>query len=209
MKILETPWLAKGEKLVCFGDSITAAKDGYIKTVEEELRPLQIEVVNAGVGGDKTPNALARLQSDVIALKPDAVSIFFGANDAAVGRGKWSDEPRIEPGAYKSNLIWIVHLCRLSGIKKFSISTPAGNYEGDELVNSGGVVSRYCIGAREAADEIEARLVPLDAAFALQWQLRGAESKAGLLMTRDGVHMTHEGNRLIATTFLKTWRMTA
>ena len=207
MKKQETPWLAKGENLICFGDSLTAAKDGYITIVEDKLRSLQIEVVNAGVGGDKTPNALVRLKSDVIALKPDAVSIFFGANDAAVGRGIWSDEPRIEPGAYKSNLIWIVHLCRLSGIKKFSISTPAGHYEGDEFVNSGGGMSSYCIGAREAADEIDARLVPLDAAFALEWHLRGAESRAGLLMTRDGVHMTPEGDRLIASTMLTAWKL--
>ena len=203
----DTPWLEKNDTLVCFGDSLTAAKDGYIKIIEDELRSRQIKVINAGLGGDKTPTALTRLKSDVIALKPDAVSIFFGANDAAVGRGIWSDEPRIEHGAYKSNLIWIVHLCRLSGIKKFSISTPAGHYEGDEFVNSGGVMSSYCIGAREAADEIKSRLVPLDAAFALEWQLRGAEAKAGLLMTRDGVHMTPEGNRLIASTMLTAWKL--
>ena len=92
-------------------------------------------------------------------------------------------------------------------LKKFSISTPAGHYEGDEFVNSGGVMTSYCIGAREAADEIKARLVPLDAAFALEWQLRGAESKAGLLLTRDGVHMAPEGNRLIASTMLTAWKL--
>jgi lysophospholipase L1-like esterase len=203
----DTPWLEKNDTLVCFGDSLTASKEGYVKILEGKLKKLKIKIINAGVGGDKTPTALTRLKSDVIDLKPDAVSIFFGANDAAVGRGIWSDEPRIDHGSYKSNLIWIVHLCRLSGIKKFSISTPAGNYEGEEFVNSGGVMSSYCIGAREAADEIEARLVPLDAAFSLEWQLRGAEAKAGLLLTRDGVHMTPEGNQLIASTMLKAWKL--
>jgi hypothetical protein len=37
--------------------------------------------------------------------------------------------------------------------------------------------------------------------------LRGAEAKAGLLMTRDGVHMTPEGNRLIASTMLTAWKL--
>ena len=203
----DTPWLKKNDTLVCFGDSLTASQDGYLKILELKLKKLKIKIINAGVGGDKTPTALTRLHSDVIALKPDAVLIFFGANDAAVGRGIWADEPRIEPDAYKNNLIWIVHLCRLSGLKKFSISTPAGRYEGDEFVNSGGVMSSYCIGAREAADEIDARLVPLDAAFALEWHLRGTESRAGLLMTRDGVHMTAEGNRLIASTMLTAWKL--
>jgi sulfur transfer complex TusBCD TusB component (DsrH family) len=37
--------------------------------------------------------------------------------------------------------------------------------------------------------------------------LRGAESKAGLLLTRDGVHMAPEGNRLIASTMLTAWKL--
>jgi len=204
---INAPWLKEGETLVCFGDSLTAAKDGYIKILEDRLQPLQIKVINAGLGGDKTPAALIRLQSDVIAVKPDAVSIFLGANDAAVGRGIWSDEPRVEPAAFKSNLIWIVHFCRMAGIQKFSIATPAWQLEGEAYANSGAVMPLYCIGAREAADESKARLVPLDAAFAQEWHLRGTESKAGLLMTRDGVHMTPEGNLLIAATMIKTWRM--
>lgn len=208
MMVYDTPWLEKGEKLVCFGDSLTAAKDGYIKTLEDSLKKLKIKVINAGLGGDKTPAALTRLRSEVIALKPDAVSIFLGTNDAAVGRGVWSDEPRVEPEAYKSNLIWIVHLCRLEGINKFSIATPAWQFEGEAFANAGGVMPKYCIGAREAADETKARLVPLDAAFAREWRLRGSKSQAGLLMTRDGVHMTAEGNHLIAATMLKTWMLT-
>ena len=208
MIVNDAPWLEKGEKLVCFGDSLTAAKDGYIKILEDKLKNLDITVINAGLGGDKTPAALTRLRSEVIALKPDAVSIFLGANDVAVGRGVWSDEPRVEPVAYKSNLIWIVHLCRLEGIHKFSIATPAWQFEGEAFANAGGVMPPYCIGAREAADESKSRLVPLDAAFAQEWHLHGRKSNAGLLMTRDGVHMTPEGNRLIAATMLKTWMLT-
>ena len=93
MKKQETPWLAKGEKLICFGDSLTAAKDGYITIVEDKLRSLQIEVVNAGVGGDKTPNALVRLKSDVIALKPDAVSIFLEPTMPPLGVGSGRMSP--------------------------------------------------------------------------------------------------------------------
>jgi hypothetical protein len=29
----DAPWLEKNDTLVCFGDSLTAAKDGYIKKV--------------------------------------------------------------------------------------------------------------------------------------------------------------------------------
>lgn len=207
MLTFDNPWLEKGEKLVCFGDSLTAAQDGYIKILETNLRKQKIKVINAGLGGDKTPAALARLRSDVIALKPDAVSIFLGANDAAVGRGIWADEPRVEPEAYKNNLIWIVHLCRLAGIGKFSIATPAWQFEGAALENCGGVMSTYCIAAREAADESGSRLVPLDAVFAREWLTRGAAAKSGMLLTRDGTHMTPAGNELIAATMLAAWKL--
>jgi len=207
MLTFDTPWLDKGEKLVCFGDSLTAAQDGYVKILEDKLKKQKIKVVNAGFGGDKTPAALARLRSDVIAQKPDAVSVFLGANDAAVGRGVWADEPRVEPAAYKSNLIWIIHLCRLAGIKKFSIATPAWQFEGAALKNNGSVMPLYCIAAREAADEADARLVPLDAVFALEWQMHGSRSKSGMLLTRDGTHMSPAGNELIAATMLSAWKM--
>jgi lysophospholipase L1-like esterase len=204
----DAPWLEKGEKLVCFGDSLTAAKDdGYVKILEDNLRKLKIKVANAGRDGDKTPTALTRLRADVIALKPDAVSIFLGVNDAAVGRSVWADEPRVEPEAYKNNLIWIVHICRLAGIKKFSIATPAWQFEGTAMASYGNVLPQYCLAAREAADESGSRLVALDAAFAQEWLLHGGRAKSGLLLTRDGVHMTSAGNELIASTMLETWKI--
>jgi lysophospholipase L1-like esterase len=207
MLTFDTPWLDKGEKLVCFGDSLTANKNGYIKILEDKLKKQKIKVINAGVGGDKTPAALARLHSDVIALKPDAVSILLGANDAAIGRGMWADEPRVEPAAYKNNLIWIIHLCRLAGIKKFSIATPAWQFEGKALGNSGSVMPLYCIAAREAADESQARLVPLDAVFAQEWLTHGSRAKSGMLLTHDGVHMAPAGIELIASTMLAAWKL--
>lgn len=207
MITFDKPWLVKGEKLVCFGDSITAAKDGYMKILDAKLGKLDIKVVNAGLGGDKTPAALTRLRSEVIDLKPDAVSIFLGTNDAAVGRGIWADEPRVEPAAYKNNLIWIVHLCRLAGIKKFSIATPAWQFEGTALANSGGIMPVYCMAAREAAEESGSLLVPLDAVFAQEWLTYGGNAKSGMLLTLDGVHKTQTGNELIAATMLSAWKM--
>jgi lysophospholipase L1-like esterase len=78
------------KKLVLFGDSITA---GY---GEEAITPIlqeliakgiaaqnleTIEIVNAGMPGDRTEEGLQRLDKDVLAEKPDIVTIFFGAND--------------------------------------------------------------------------------------------------------------------------------
>jgi lysophospholipase L1-like esterase len=119
----DTPWLEKGDVLICFGDSITANQNGYVKLLEKSLKKHKVKVINAGLGGDKTPAALTRIKSDVISHKPDAVLIALGTNDCAVGRYQWADEPTVPPEAYKANLIWIVHVCKLAGIKKYSIAT--------------------------------------------------------------------------------------
>jgi lysophospholipase L1-like esterase len=78
---------------VMFGDSLTENLDGYTKELEVVLHQRGISLNRAGRGGDKTPWALIRLQADILARKPDAVCVFLGANDAAVGRGRWADEP--------------------------------------------------------------------------------------------------------------------
>lgn len=199
------PWLESGERLVCLGDSLTASKTGYVALLAEALSSRGIEVVNAGRGGDKTPTALMRLQSDVIDRAPAAVSVFLGANDAAVGRGCWADEPTVTPEAYRCNLVWIMHACRLQGIEKFSVTPPLYRYEGDQYGAFGEVMLPYCQAARDAADAMAARFVPADVAFAEAWSAHPGHT--GLLLTTDGVHLTPQGNRLLADTQLKAWGM--
>ena len=54
------PWLHAGETLLCFGDSLTAAANGYVKFLQETLQLRGIRVINAGLGGDKTPPCCLR-----------------------------------------------------------------------------------------------------------------------------------------------------
>ena len=207
---LNAPWLEQGETLLCFGDSITADTPGYVGILTEKLALRGIKVINAGRGGDKTTWALGRIDSDIVAQHPDAVSIFLGANDAAVGRGIWADEPRVSPEAYECNLEWIIHLLKLFGnIKKFSIATPLAFFEGSTYAMHGDILREYCLKAREAAENMQAILVPLD----VMWERATKEREAhrnqetGFLLTKDGTHPTAEGYRLIADFMLKTWKL--
>lgn len=206
VKPLEGPWLGKGETLVCFGDSITAAKNGYMSLLTEALAEKDVKVVNAGRSGDKTPMALTRL-ADVVAQKPDAVMLFFGANDSVIGRGRWRDEPTVDPVTFRDNLIWIVHALRQrAGVRKFSIVVPTGLCEGSGLEEFGTVYEAYRLAAREAADRTDAVLVPLDAAFVRASRTATPDAQ-GLSLTRDGVHYSAAGNELAAETMLKAWNM--
>ncbi|MBQ6597087.1 MAG: hypothetical protein IJH79_05995 [Lentisphaeria bacterium] len=200
---LSKEFLAKGDMLVCFGDSLTFADPGYVSILREKLSGNT--VINAGKGGDKTVTALMRFQKDVLDLKPNALSIFFGVNDAVIGHGRWANEPMLSPEAYRSNIVWMIHTARLSGISKVSVAAPFAEPEGEYFLEDGDCFAAYCLAARKAADEMNARIVPLDSMFRNEW--RKHPGHTGLLLTRDGVHPTPEGNRLIAETFLSAWRM--
>lgn len=200
---LNTPFVAKNETIICFGDSLTAAKEGFVSMLQGSLPGYRI--INSGRGGDKTPWALTRFKSDVIDTKPDALFILLGANDAAVGRGRWADEPTVSVEAYRCNLVWMCHLAKLNGIRKISIGTPAPFFEGETQFEQGDILADYCLAARAAADYTASRLVPFDAAFRQEWQRHPGHS--GLLLTRDGTHLTRQGNELLAQTIIQAWKL--
>jgi len=82
-------------RIVCMGDSRTfglwLSPDGlrydndYPAALEESLREQKglerVEVINAGVVGYTSANGLAQLQTEVLQLRPDIVTIAFGFND--------------------------------------------------------------------------------------------------------------------------------
>ena len=111
----------------------------------------------------------------------------------------------VTPEAYRCNLVWMVHLARLSGIRKISIATPLGAFEGDTFREQGDILAQYALAARHAADESKVRLVPLDAMFREEWAKHPGHT--GLLLTRDGTHPTQEGYAMIAETMCRAWRM--
>src|SRR6478672_1812518 len=77
--------LKQGERIVFLGDSITAGgvkPNGYVtivkNTLTEKHKDLGIEVIGAGVSGNKVPNLQGRLEKDVLAKKPTIVVIYIG-----------------------------------------------------------------------------------------------------------------------------------
>lgn len=195
-------WLKSGEKLVCYGDSITALP-GYFDIVSNRLARTGVKVVNAGRGGDNSATALMRI-ADVVALKPDAVLIFFGTNDSAAGRGRWVGEPTIEPETYRDNLLWMIHRLRQNGVKKFSVAATAGRIEGEAYLEFGRRRDLYNLMARNVAERANALFVPLDIVFDAARDCRKADAK-GRMFTVDDVHLTPEGSALAAETMLKAW----
>jgi acyl-CoA thioesterase-1 len=80
--------LAGKRKIVTVGDSITEAgkyPGGYVWLLERYLSALdpdrKIEIVNAGISGNKATDMQARFQKDAIDQKPDLVMINVGVNE--------------------------------------------------------------------------------------------------------------------------------
>jgi len=80
---------AKDITLVCLGDSLTAGY-GATKPFKEDKsksypaylqKKANISVINAGVSGDTTAQALTRVDSDVLSENPEILIILLGAND--------------------------------------------------------------------------------------------------------------------------------
>jgi acyl-CoA thioesterase-1 len=72
-----------GESIICFGDSLTygtGASQG-MDYPSQLSRLIGRPVVNAGIPGDTTATALARLERDVLSLSPRIVLITLGGND--------------------------------------------------------------------------------------------------------------------------------
>ncbi len=74
---------SKGTEIICFGDSITkgiGATEGkdYPSVLSQKLG---MPVINAGVSGDTTQDALNRIDRDILQRDPRMVIVEFGGND--------------------------------------------------------------------------------------------------------------------------------
>ncbi|PFE01299.1 esterase [Bacillus sp. AFS023182] len=133
--------------LVCFGDSITDGETFW--NGESRLTPRlqslfpEWKVVNAGVSGDNTFDALKRIEEDVLCYEPTFVTVFFGANDAAFHK-------QVSLQEYEENLITIVK--RISPEKVLLIS-PAPVDEERQYARTNEVLLQYAEVVREVAEQ--------------------------------------------------------
>lgn len=106
-------------KIILFGDSLTAGyKDGMITdllTAPIQRQFSEDEIINAGIPRDTTRDALQRMEQHVLRYSPDLVTIFFGANDAAVYRDVTIEE-------YEQNLRMMID--KVGSDKVLLISPP-------------------------------------------------------------------------------------
>jgi lysophospholipase L1-like esterase len=199
--------LKKGDRIIFLGDSITqggGGKTGYITLIknalDEKHKDLAIEVVNAGISGNKVPDLQKRVEKDVIAKKPTLVFVYIGIND--VWHGEGNPKNGTQPEAFEAGLKEVIGKITASGARVI-LCTPTvigekTNAKVDEKLDA------YSDISRKVAKEPGLPLCDLRKAFVGHLKENNKEGKDSGVLTGDRVHLNPAGNKLVAETMLKT-----
>jgi len=199
--------LKKGDKIVFLGDSITqqgVGKTGYVtvikNTLTEKNKGLAIEIIGAGISGNKVPNLQSRLETDVLAKKPTIVVIYIGINDVWHGLNdpaKGTSKEKFEAGLKE-----IIGKIKDSGARVI-LCTPtvigekkAGANKADKQLDE------YADISRKVAKDTGSQLCDLRKAFVDHLAKNNADDKEKGILTGDTVHLNEAGNKLVAETIL-------
>ena len=193
-----------GDKIAFLGDSITAGgmagSNGYCRLVIRglEANGIKAEAIGAGVSGHKSNQMLARLDKDVIAKKPQWMTLSCGVNDV------WHGAKGVELPDYKKNITEIVDKAQAAGIKVMILTATMIKEDAENDLNK--KLAGYNEFLRQLAREKKCLLGDLNA----EMQATIAEMKktnplppGKNYLTGDGVHMAPAGNRMMATGVLK------
>lgn len=198
--------LSKGDRIVFLGDSITeagAGEGGYVtlvkQTITQKLPDLGIEVIGAGISGNRVPDLEKRLERDVLSKKPTIVVIYIGINDvwhSQQGRGTPKDE-------FEAGLKRIIEQIEKVGARVL-LCTPSvigEKTDGDNKLDA--MLDEYCEISRAVAKETGSQRVDLRAAFMSHLGGSNAQQADSGVLTSDGVHLNAAGNQFVADQMLE------
>ncbi len=196
-------FMKKPKRIVFFGDSITEVgvkPNGYISQLQDSLSTADVELIGAGVSGNKVYDLYLRLEEDVLARQPDQVFIFVGVNDVwhkrLLGTGTDADKFR----RFYTALIRKMQAANI----KLVLCTPACIGEKTDYTNPlDGELNLYAQIIRDLAAEYQLGLCDLRKEFQvynLEHNLKNLEKG---VLTTDGVHLNVQGNTLVAQLMLE------
>jgi lysophospholipase L1-like esterase len=165
-------------RFVALGDSLTAWPADPWPSLLDAIDPQLKLVKNAGIPGNVTAQMRARLSSDVLAYKPDALFVMGGTNDIAYGYSQ---------ATIIANLKAIATTAQAHGIRVFLMTIPPDSYAGmagriDSL--NGAILS--------LANSLKIRAIDIH---------RPLTSSSGTYISRytsDGLHFSNLGAQVVA-----------
>lgn len=185
-------------RIVCIGDSITGvyyhsgSRRAYPEMLQLALQQLypqsQLSVVNAGRSGDTTTGGLKRLDRDVLAHKPQLVTIMFGMNDLV----------KTPVADFQKNLREMISRCRQSGAEVL-LCTQNSVVETEPRPSAR--LTEFTQIIRAVAKEEALAVADCHAAFE---SVRAADASAWYMLLSDAIHPNMAGHKLFAETLTHT-----
>ena len=197
--------LKKNDRIVFLGDSITQGGDGHdkgyvriVRKVVEEKFP-GIEVIGAGISGNKVPDLQRRLDKDVIDKNPTIVVIYIGINDvwhSRSGRGTNKED-------FRSGLEDVIGRVHDAGAKAILCTASVIGEKTDGTNSLDEMLDEYCNISRNVAADLNVQMIDLRKAFLSYLKEKNPENKEKKILTTDGVHLNEAGNRFVAHEMLQ------
>lgn len=198
--------LKKGDKVIFFGDSLTAlaVKDtrvpegsGYVPLVREALKDKGVEVDAVATGGHKVTDLLKRVDKDVIAKMPTVVVIQIGVNDAGAG---------VTPERFKGQLEELIDKLQKGGAQVVQCTCTCRREGYDPKDAFDKKLDALADAARTIAKDKKLPLIDLRAAFIEHWKKNNADNKPNGVLTYDGNHWNEAGHKYVAEQMLKKFQ---
>ncbi len=194
-------------RIIFFGDSITeqgVKPNGYVTILRDTLNALRqkIEVIGAGISGNKVNDLQRRLENDVLTKKPSIVVIYIGINDVwhfeFASRGlTGTPKPEFEKG-----LKDIITKIQSDGATVI-LCTPSVIGEKNDGTNKyDTMLDEYSQISRTVAAQYSIPLCDLRSAFIDYLKKNNLANSEKNVLTFDGVHLNDAGNKFVAAQFL-------
>jgi lysophospholipase L1-like esterase len=196
----------KKKKIVFFGDSITQMgvnKGGYIDLIQSKInadgKQSQYELIGAGVGGNKVYDLYLRMEEDVLDKHPHVVVIYVGINDV------WHKTSGIGTDIEKYEKFYSAIIKKLQA-KKIEVVVCTPTVIGEKKNNANPQdpdLDAYSDVIRKLASQYHCGLIDLRIAFARYEKDNNPLDKESGILTTDRVHLTDDGNKLVADEMMK------
>lgn len=196
--------ITKGTRPARAGTAAVGNDETFLSLLRSDLERsgVNAQVINAGIGSNRTDQGVARLDADVLVHEPHFVTIMYGTNDSCYDEGK--THPRVTVEQFEANLRAIVRRCQAAGATPILMTAPPLTIKWPLATKQPVYLERGVNGPLSTFMDVTRRVakdtsVPIVDHFAI-WSDKPI-AKVGAMLP-DGCHPNAAGNKAIAAAIL-------
>jgi isoamyl acetate esterase len=194
-------------KILFFGDSITQQAiqpNGYIVKMDSIIKQSHlsdsIQLIGAGVSGNKIYDLYLRLETDVLDKNPDVVLVYIGINDIWHKR---TSQTGTDADKYEKFYRAIIKKLQDKKIKVILCTPTVIGEKNDYSNEQDGDLNKYSDIIRNLSKELALPLVDLRKIFTEYLKDNNPSNQEKGILTVDRVHLNPTGNLIVANAMWK------